>query len=79
MIEVITPSSRIGNRKQDAHPEWESWFQASAYTPEVARAELGMANGTFYRRIKAAPDQVTKLAMAALYEGLEPWTPAADS
>jgi hypothetical protein len=79
MIEVIKPTSHTGNKKEQTHAEWESWFNASAYTPELARAELGMANGTFYRRIKAAPDQVTKLAMAALYEGLEPWTPAADS
>lgn len=73
MIEIIEPSSRTGKRKQDAHPEWEAWFEASAYTPEVAHKELGMANGTFYRRIKSAPDTVTRLAMAALYEGLEPW------
>jgi hypothetical protein len=77
MIEIIEPSSRTGKRKQDAHPEWEAWFEASAYTPEVARKELGMANGTFYRRIKSAPDTVTRLAMAALYEGLEPWEPSA--
>lgn len=76
MIEIIEPSSRTGNRKQDAHPQWEAWFEASAYTPEVARKELGMANGTFYRRIKSAPDMITRLAMAALYEGLEPWESA---
>lgn len=74
MIEIIEPSSRTGKRKQDAHPEWEAWFEASAYTPEVARKELGMANGTFYRRIAKEPSNVDRLAMRALYEGLEPFT-----
>jgi hypothetical protein len=45
----------------------------SAYTPEQARRELGMANGTFYRQIQQEPDPVMRLAMAALYEGLTPW------
>lgn len=78
MIEIIQPSSRTGKRKQEAHPDWEAWFQASAYTPEIARKELGLANGTFYRRIKSPPDSVTRLAMAALYEGLEPFSGGAE-
>jgi hypothetical protein len=56
-----------------AHPTWRDWMDLCAYTPELARKELGLANGTFYRRIKSEPDALTRLAMAALYEGLEPW------
>ena len=73
MIEVIENPSHNGKRKQDAHPEWEAWFAASAYTPEVARKELGQASSTFYRRIKSPPDHMTRLAMAALYEGFPPF------
>jgi hypothetical protein len=72
VIEVTTPT--VVKNANATHPEWETWFDASAYTPEIARKELGLANGTFYRRIKSAPDAVTRLAMAALYEGLEPWS-----
>jgi hypothetical protein len=60
--------------RAEDHAGWESWFDASAYTPEIARKELGLANGTFYRRIKSAPDALTRLAMAALYEGLDGWS-----
>jgi hypothetical protein len=63
----------MGTKTHETHAEWHAWFEASAYTPEIARKELGLANGTFYRRIKSAPDAVTRLAMAALYEGIEPW------
>jgi hypothetical protein len=72
VIEVT--HSHVGIKIDATHPEWEAWFDASAYTPEIARKELGLANGTFYRRIKSAPDALTRLAMAALYEGLEPWS-----
>lgn len=74
MIEVIEQSSRYGKRKKEQHPEWESWMQASAYTPEVARRELGIPNSTFYRRIAKPPTHIDRLAMRALYEGLEPFT-----
>lgn len=72
MIELIYPS-RSGKEKRRAHPEWEAWMDACAYTHEEARRELGLANGTFYRQIKNPPDTVTRLAMAALWEGLEPY------
>jgi hypothetical protein len=72
VIEVTTPT--LGTKTHETHPEWEAWFEASAYTPEIARKELGLANGTFYRRIKSAPDSLTRLAMAALYEGLDGWS-----
>jgi hypothetical protein len=75
VIEVTTPT--VGTKTHETHEthaDWHAWFDASAYTPELARKELGLANGTFYRRIKSAPDALTRLAMAALYEGLEPWS-----
>lgn len=56
------------------HPEWAAWIEASAYTYAQARAELDLANGTFYRRIAKAPTHIDRLAMRALYEGLEPFT-----
>lgn len=56
------------------HPEWRAWMEASAYRPEQARRELGLANGTFYRRITKAPTHIDRLAMRALYEGLKPFT-----
>lgn len=72
MITVTTPGvSRHGKRKQKAHPDWEQWMEACAYTPEQARKELGLANGTFYRQVKCPPDAVMRLAMAACWEGLE--------
>lgn len=52
---------------------WAAWFENSAYTLDQARKELGLPNATFYRRIKKAPDLVTRLAMRALYEGLKPY------
>lgn len=75
MITIIQPRSRSGKKKKEAHPEWESWMEACSYTHEVARHELQMANGTFYRQIRQAPDFVTRLAMAALYEGIAPFGP----
>jgi hypothetical protein len=71
MIEVIP--SRKGNKKSETHPEWSGWMTACAYRSEEARRELGLPNGTFYRQIQHPPDTVTRLAMAALYEGLMPW------
>lgn len=71
MIEVITPPAPKVRR--EVHPKWAAWIEASAYTHAVARQELGLANGTFYRRIARAPTLVDRLAMRALYEGLEPY------
>ncbi len=74
MIEVISQS---GKRKRDfqheVHPDWETWMDESVYTHADAKRELGLANGTFYRRIAKAPTLIDKLAMRALYEGLEPY------
>lgn len=56
------------------HPDWKAWMEASVYRPEQARRELGLANGTFYRRISKEPTHIDRLAMRALYEGLEPFT-----
>lgn len=56
------------------HPEWAAWIEASAYTMADARKELGLPNGTFYRRISKEPTMVDRLAMRALYEGLEPFS-----
>jgi hypothetical protein len=65
---------RIERQRNDLiDPEWRAWLEQCAYSNEVARKELGLANGTFYRRIKSAPDVLTRLAMAALYEGLDGW------
>lgn len=58
----------------EVHPEWAAWMEASAYTHAVARQELGLANGTFYRRIAKEPTLIDRLALRALYEGLEPFT-----
>lgn len=71
MIEVITPPAPKVRR--DVHPEWAAWFEASAYTHADARRELGLPNGTFYRRIAKAPTLIDRLAMRSLYEGLEPY------
>lgn len=59
------------------HPEWAAWIEGSAYTYADARRELGLANGTFYRRIAKAPTVIDRLAMRALYEGLAPFGEAA--
>lgn len=47
-------------------------MDASAFTHAEARKELGLANGTFYRRIAKAPSRIEQLAMRASFEGLEP-------
>lgn len=60
-------------QERPVHPEWAAWIEASAYTHAVARQELGLANGTFYRRIAREPTLIDRLAMRALYEGLEPY------
>lgn len=57
----------------DIHPDWQRWMDACVYTHIEARKELGLANGTFYRRIAKAPTLIDRLAMRALYEGLEPY------
>lgn len=74
MIELIAPKiSHSGKTKTYIHPDWQAWFDASAYSHEDARKELGLANGTFYRQIKKSPGPLARLAMRALYEGLDPW------
>ena len=70
-IEILPPKPpRIAH---EVHPEWAAWIEASAYTHADARRELGLANGTFYRRIAREPTLIDRLAMRALYEGLEPY------
>lgn len=65
-----TVHSEVG----DFHREWKSWMELCCYTRKEARAELGLAVATFYRRIAKAPTLIDKLAMRALYEGLAPFT-----
>ena len=75
MIEVITQNGSCETSKAPiVHPEWNAWMEASAYTREDARKELGLANGTFYRRIAKEPTHIDRLAMRALWEGFEPIT-----
>ena len=65
--------SQSGNRKSAPtpfHPDWQAWIDASAYSHAEAMRELGLSNGTFYRRMKNAPTRVDRLAMSALYEGI---------
>lgn len=71
MIEVITPPAPKVRR--DVHPQWQQWMDDSAYSHADARRELGLANGTFYRRIAKAPTLIDRLAMRSLYEGLAPY------
>ena len=74
MIELIQQTGKQETKvSHSVHPEWQAWMDASAYTCTDARAELGLANGTFYRRIAKAPTLLDRLAMGALYEGLEPF------
>ncbi len=74
MIEVLQQSGKRDEKVSHfVHPEWAAWIEASAYTHADARRELGLANGTFYRRIAKAPTHIDRLAMRALYEGLEPF------
>lgn len=73
MIEL----KQIGRCTRDlaqVHPDWQHWMDASAYSREEARKELNLANGTFFRRIAKEPTHIDRLAMRALYEGLEPFT-----
>lgn len=67
---IVPPAPKV---RRDVHPEWAAWFEASAYTHADARRELGLTNGTFYRRIAKAPTLIDRLAMRSLYEGLEPY------
>lgn len=71
MIKLTAPKPERPQRI--VHPDWQQWMDASAYTHADARRELGLANGTFYRRIARAPTLVDRLAMRSLYEGLEPY------
>jgi hypothetical protein len=73
MIEVIQSGKNKNATAPNVHPEWQHWMDESTYTHAQARQELGLANGTFYRRIAKAPTLVDKLAMRALFEGLEPF------
>ena len=80
MIEIIKQSgTRKNSDSPTVHPEWQAWLEASAYQHEYARCELGLAHGTFYRRIAKAPTMIDRLAMRALYEGLEPYAPGCES
>lgn len=72
-IEIIHP--KPPREKHPVHPEWAEWIEASAYTHAVARKELGLSNGTYYRRIAKEPTLIDRLAMRALYEGVEPYRP----
>ena len=75
MIELIQQTGKTSDAKlPSVHPEWAAWVEAGAYTHAVAREELQLANGTFYRRIAKEPTHIDRLAMRALYEGLEPFT-----
>jgi hypothetical protein len=74
MIELTKQSGSPRRVETPAvHPDWQAWIDASAYQHADARRELGLANGTFYRRIAKAPTLIDQLAMRALYEGLEPF------
>jgi hypothetical protein len=75
MIEIIKQSGKKSNEKVPiVHPDWQTWMDASVYTHADAKRELGLPNGTFYRRIAKKPTLIDRLAMRALYEGLEPFT-----
>ena len=71
MIKLTAPKPERPQRI--VHPEWEHWMAESVYTHAQARQELGLPNGTFYRRIAKAPTLIDRLAMRSLYEGLEPF------
>lgn len=73
MIELVQVGKKREAKAPIVHPDWQHWMDESVYTHAEARHELGLANGTFYRRIAKAPTLVDKLAMSALYEGLEPF------
>lgn len=75
MIEVTTQNGKSSkDDSHNVHPDWQAWIDASAYTMADARRELGLPNGTFYRRIAKEPTVIDRLAMRALYEGLEPFS-----
>lgn len=73
MIEVLQSGKARSEKTPNVHPDWQHWMDESTYTHAQAREELGLANGTFYRRIAKAPTLVDRLAMRALFEGLEPF------
>ena len=72
-IVVVQTTAKPPRVEHEVHPEWAAWFEASAYTHADARRELGLTNGTFYRRIAKAPTLIDRLAMRSLYEGLLPY------
>jgi hypothetical protein len=73
MIKIIQSGKSTERKIPIVHAEWQHWMDESVYTHAQARQELGLANGTFYRRIAKAPSQIDRLAMRALFEGLEPF------
>lgn len=74
MIALSKQSGKKSTQKIPiTHSDWQSWMDASVYTHADAKRELGLPNGTFYRRIAKEPTQIDRLAMRALYEGLEPF------
>jgi hypothetical protein len=80
MIEIISQSGKKHRQKAPVvHPDWQHWMDASAYSHADARKELGLANGTFYRRIAKEPTLIDRLAMRALYEALAPFDATTES
>jgi hypothetical protein len=74
MVELTAQSGKNSEAKVHfVHPDWQTWMDASVYSHAEARKELDLANGTFYRRIAKPPTLIDRLAMRALYEGLEPF------
>jgi hypothetical protein len=73
MIELVQIGKKREPKTPVVHPDWQRWMDESVYTHADAKRELGLANGTFYRRISKAPSLIDQLAMRALYEGLEPF------
>ncbi len=73
MIEIVQSGKTRTKKTPIVHAEWQHWMDESVYTHAQACKELGLANGTFYRRIAKEPSQVDRLAMRALFEGLEPF------
>lgn len=75
MIDIIQNGKTKRAKTPIVHPAWQHWMDESVYTHAQARQELGLANGTFYRRIAKAPSLLDQLAMRALFEGLSPFGP----
>lgn len=73
MIENVQSGKKDREKIPIVHPEWQHWMDESVYSHAQAREELGLANGTFYRRIAKEPSHMDRLAMRALFEGLEPF------